>query len=881
MKRSFTSYDDAVQRHPYVDRLEYDSIVRDDHACRDASGALLFVFLKSVLEPRVVDDAAAALRGVPSQADQRRLLNGGSPPQSGIGGYFDYTTAPVPTKCRKTAFTHTHFKTWQGAFPLVERANEAYRRCLPSRWAKQHAAIPDAVRIRGSVFSTATVNETFRTAAHTDVGDFDAGFGVLAVLEGEYTGLMLGFPEARVCVDVRPGDLLLFNTHALHANTEPESAQCRRLSCVLYYRYKLGDPACLRVYRARKRVADMNPGILVVPTPNLVNRNRRCTYTPVACTPADMLCSFARATAPARRRFGRVAGALRRCGLLHRLVGYRERPQPSSPERARREAGYRPCAARHDKATGEANPARAKRARTVLGFAEEQLRAAEADIASKAVDMLCSDVFVATTFGAALARSFRRTQADLLASMRGCGGGGGGEEPPEWRVPPGGPARAALYAHLKVVSAMFAAKNGVSPRDARAADVRSFHLGFATHLLRRLTHGSGGGGGSARGRVALPFLARRVEQYLAAEGGDGAGEGVRDEGEGEEQGDGEEDGEEPEGTEDHEDDQEQEEEQEQDAGASAPLPQPAHPVYTPARVTPWASSVAFDYQTEDVAVDWASLGLAPPDAAPLLRKVVSVEAGDSAEVEGLASAAAAAAAAIEPLRAMVFDPARYACSGTGGVACVGDAAAAAAAQAPPPPSPPPQTSLTELYLRQYTADSCPPSRAWPGCIDDVEVATPPSEGGDDDGCAGRYDVVCLQEALSVTQESPLLLARAAAKAVRTDGGVVCVRDFSPAPFDAARLTPGALAERVGAVAALTEHRARGRCDGRRAGVGGGESAGHNNGCLLTPNEVDDVMATCGLVPMCGLFQVKGSCLNEYLSFYCKPERLSGTEPVTR
>jgi hypothetical protein len=88
------------------------------------------------------------------------------------------------------------------------------------------------------------VNKTFRTAAHRDAGDLDTGLSNLLVLsnDGNYTGGYLIFPEYRIAVNVRPGDLLLVNNHEIiHGNTPIvlESPTSDRVSLVCYFRKKM------------------------------------------------------------------------------------------------------------------------------------------------------------------------------------------------------------------------------------------------------------------------------------------------------------------------------------------------------------------------------------------------------------------------------------------------------------------------------------------------------------------------------------------------------------------------------------------------------------------------------------------------------------------
>jgi hypothetical protein len=96
-----------------------------------------------------------------------------------------------------------------------------------------------------TVFTTITVNKSFRTACHRDAGDLNEGLSNLLVLgDGEYTGGYLVFPEYRVAVNVRPGDLLLVNNHEIiHGNTEIKlnHEKAERISLVCYFREAMLD----------------------------------------------------------------------------------------------------------------------------------------------------------------------------------------------------------------------------------------------------------------------------------------------------------------------------------------------------------------------------------------------------------------------------------------------------------------------------------------------------------------------------------------------------------------------------------------------------------------------------------------------------------------
>jgi hypothetical protein len=166
---------------------------------------------------------------------------------SGIAGWFDrYPRIPYG---RATAYTQNSYDKFQMAFPFLQSLNRGFKQLLPKRWAAQRAAankIDPAFLVPETVFTTITVNKTFRTACHRDAGDFSDGLSNLLVLSnnGNYSGGYLVFPEVRVAVNVRPGDLLLVNNHEIiHGNTPIvlNDDEAERISLVCYLREGMLD----------------------------------------------------------------------------------------------------------------------------------------------------------------------------------------------------------------------------------------------------------------------------------------------------------------------------------------------------------------------------------------------------------------------------------------------------------------------------------------------------------------------------------------------------------------------------------------------------------------------------------------------------------------
>lgn len=165
-----------------------------------------------------------------------------NPVNSGIAGWFDrYPRIPYG---RATSYTRDNYEKFQKAYPLLQRLSKGFSDLLPQRWSAQKACIDKldpAFYVPETVFTTITVNRTFRTAAHRDAGDLSAGFSNLVAMDNgkKYSGAYLVLPEVRIAINIRPGDLLLINNHeAMHGNTpiviEEEGAA--RYSLVCYFR---------------------------------------------------------------------------------------------------------------------------------------------------------------------------------------------------------------------------------------------------------------------------------------------------------------------------------------------------------------------------------------------------------------------------------------------------------------------------------------------------------------------------------------------------------------------------------------------------------------------------------------------------------------------
>lgn len=157
--------------------------------------------------------------------------------------------------CRLSSWTGRNMPEWQRLTPLFQTVAEHQMREVPDRaaaqWEQAKRSDPFWI-VPGTPFSTITVNNTYPTGVHTDKGDLEEGFSAIACARyGSYTGGQLVFPEFRVAVDLRHGDLILMDAHQWHGNTQLTCAcgtyangacgtcGAERISVVTYFRTEI------------------------------------------------------------------------------------------------------------------------------------------------------------------------------------------------------------------------------------------------------------------------------------------------------------------------------------------------------------------------------------------------------------------------------------------------------------------------------------------------------------------------------------------------------------------------------------------------------------------------------------------------------------------
>jgi hypothetical protein len=165
------------------------------------------------------------------------------PAMSGIAGN-GWTRYPRQPYGRATAYTEHNYEKFKKCYPFIQSLNRGFKELMPRRWQLQKDAadkIDPEFLIPETVFTTLTVNNTWTTACHRDFSNLRDSISNLLVLSDNdnYSGGYLTFPEYRIAVNVRPGDLLIVeNAKIIHGNTKitKNDPDAHRISVVSYFR---------------------------------------------------------------------------------------------------------------------------------------------------------------------------------------------------------------------------------------------------------------------------------------------------------------------------------------------------------------------------------------------------------------------------------------------------------------------------------------------------------------------------------------------------------------------------------------------------------------------------------------------------------------------
>lgn len=249
----------------------YNDIIKEDFDCYfindNGEQEILFKFRKNVINKKMSDLIISIFKDhAKKQNNQRAKASGGkrltsnskktsnftrsdTMARSNIVGYYDKPKMTdkkyfkTNTVCRTTAFTKNNFNEWSQSIPFFNIVSKYYKQLAPKHFKLQQKEIEySPYSIGKTPFTTITVNYNWRTACHKDKGDYSLGMGNLVVLGQDYDGGYLGFPQFKVAVDVRPGDLIIMNVHQWHCNTELKlNKNSLRLSFVCYMRENMSS----------------------------------------------------------------------------------------------------------------------------------------------------------------------------------------------------------------------------------------------------------------------------------------------------------------------------------------------------------------------------------------------------------------------------------------------------------------------------------------------------------------------------------------------------------------------------------------------------------------------------------------------------------------
>lgn len=245
----------------FVDDIHYDTLYDEDVTVKREDGSILMVLLKVAISTKENSLAWSALKKFNPKTENRAVASGidavprkkldgtyssttrvpkGWEVVSGVVGYFERTIR-MPY-CHSCSWNQKEPDKFAKLLPLVERVNILYKKHAPKKWAYQKAFVdrtPKEYMIGDSVFTTLTINKNFRTSCHKDAGDLPGGISCMSVIrEGAYRGGILVLPNYRIGANLDTGDLIMFDPHEFHGNTQiiPLTPGAQRCSIVFYYR---------------------------------------------------------------------------------------------------------------------------------------------------------------------------------------------------------------------------------------------------------------------------------------------------------------------------------------------------------------------------------------------------------------------------------------------------------------------------------------------------------------------------------------------------------------------------------------------------------------------------------------------------------------------
>ena len=554
--------------------------------------------------------------------------------------------------------------------------------------------------------------------------------------------------KKQVCIDLQPTDVLFFNTHAQHGNTEfenPITEDCSRLASVMYYRAKLGEPNCLGHYKRRKKENDQNKKVKIGTNTNLTNENKRVIFTPKKMDLAETLIGWSNAKNDEKlSEITNKLTSLDTVKWLNSVVGYHSYIDDDTD--IRNSDMYLPQREYHTREPGKPSKSRAHGKKYSGGFSLNQIQDLEVDIQSKSKDVLHNKEIMILAFGNSLTNEWLTARTTWLGYVNK----GFCSMSKQYKATYGtsastfietasytwkntGTMQAAFNQLCDVSCAMFEAKNGVDDmNDSKASDRSAWWLGFGVHLVRSLFH---------EFDVPLSFIPLRKLNIKLKDYEFGSTRYSKDFSE------------------------EYLTARKKRVDALKQMRTEGSHEYQSARDGVWIANDRFDYQTEDKKTDYEELSLPPPSQRYESTVPASTQSYRNTSVKSLKTL----------IWNQTVTPERV--------------------ETTAPPS-----SISSLFLYQMGARlryNEQYSRTPEGI---VETCKRPTDASNSE----NYHVIVINSKLSTLSISTMEEELTKCYELLTVGGVLLIKDCNQRPFDHARLKKNYLNERIAAIKSLRQ-----------------------------------------------------------------------------
>lgn len=310
-------------------------VFRDTTKVIDAdTGKTIALLLKNVItDPKIIEagrrlttfkghserraDASGERRTFePKSGNKKTVYLGTSVPSVMLG----YEASDNYHPCRMTALTRKHRDLFDtDTTRLVQCVSGLFGEHCPEEYARQKAFVDlcnEHMVIPESVYTSLTVNMTWRTSLHVDKGDFRSGLGNLCVFKyGEYSGGEIMMPNYKIAFDLLEGDVLFMDVHEPHCNNALEGEG--RVSLICYAREQI-----------RLRCGDATREDIENPVSHR-NREKRAKGPCVNCKTIES----------SEWRYAKNGECLcNPCGLYYKKNGrFKEVTTPSKPQKRRKQ----------------------------------------------------------------------------------------------------------------------------------------------------------------------------------------------------------------------------------------------------------------------------------------------------------------------------------------------------------------------------------------------------------------------------------------------------------------------------------------------------------------------------------------------------------------